>query len=119
MDIELGRLLFDIAQFVLTGAIAFYVYISNKNRATNERVTKLQELIDAQIDDHAARLATVEEFMRHVPAAGDIAEVREMIARVGGDVKGLKAEVQGVRDVLKPMQRTIELVNEFLLKDSR
>lgn len=117
MDYTAIKFWFDVTQFLLTGGIAFYVYISNKQRVTNERLGKFEEDVDVRIDDHATRLARVEETIRHLPINKDIDGVREMVARVGGDVKGLTAEVAGLRELVRPMQRTIELVNEYLLNN--
>lgn len=109
------RLIFDIAQFALTGGIGIYVYLSNRHYVTHQRISNLEAEVDARLDDHVQRLATVEERLKHVPATAEIGEVREMIARVGGDVKAVKAEVQGVRDQLSPMQRVIDSVQQYLL----
>jgi hypothetical protein len=119
MDKSNLQLWFDIAQFLATGAIGVYVYISNKDRVTNTRITELEGYVEKRLDNHASRIATVEETVKHIPSHGDIGEVRDMIGRVGGDVKGLAAEVKGVRDMMGPMQNTIALMNEFLLKQNQ
>lgn len=115
MDIEQLKLLFNVLQFLLTGGIGFYVYMSNKNRVTNERMGKMEDDIDTRLDDHSSRLARVEETVRHLPMNKDIDGVRYMVASVGGDVKALTAEVTGLRELMKPMQHTIDLVNQYLL----
>ena len=119
MSLEIAKMLFDALQFIATGLIAFYVYISNKQRATNERVAKLEAEIDSRIDDHSTRLTRVEETVRHLPIDDDITAVRDMVSRVGGDVKGLTSEVHGLRALMQPMQHTIELVNAYLLNQNK
>lgn len=119
MDYELLKLAVDVVQFLLTGAIGVYVYLANKNRVTNERIGRLEEDVDARLDDHTSRLATVEAHLEHLPGADAVGEVREMVARVGGDVKGVKAEVQGIREVLAPMQRVIDNVQQYLLNQNK
>lgn len=115
MDLETAKFVFSIAQFLLTGGIGIYVYISNKQRVTNERMQNMETEIDGRLDDHSSRIARVEEGIKHLPSTSDIAQVRELVSRVGADVRGLQSDFNGMRELMKPMQRTIDLINDYLL----
>jgi len=126
MDLEAAKFVFNVLQFLLTGGIGIYVYISNKQRVTRERVETVASEInqkldkmgtetDSRLDDHSGRITRVEETIRHLPVDDDLQNIREVVATARATVEGLKAEVDGLRALMKPMQRTIELVHEYLL----
>lgn len=116
METDAWRLIFDVVQFVLTGAIAIYVYLSNKNRITHARISAFEKATDDLFDDQESRLVALETTIRYLPVQSDVGKLGEALGRVGGDVRVVRAEVEGVRELIKPMQRTMELMNEFLLK---
>jgi hypothetical protein len=119
-------LLFNALQFLLTGGIGFYVYLSNKNRVTNERVSNMKDSIDARLvsmesdidtklDNHSARITGVETTVRHLPTTRDIAELRTMVADVSGKLSGVTAEVSGIHHLLKPLQESVNRINDYLM----
>lgn len=112
---EALKFFLTLGNIVLTAGVGFYVHLSNRHRVTNERISKLEEKIDSRLDDHESRLTRNEERVSHLPGVDAVQQVRELVTRVGGDVRGLQAEVAGLRELVKPMQNTIQLVNEYLL----
>ena len=109
------QLAFDIVQFLVLGAIGIYVYIGNKNRVSHTRITALEEKVDERIDDHETRISKAEENIRHLPIKDNISELNGKVERIGGDVRAVKAEVGGIRDLIAANTRTMELVHQFLL----
>jgi len=108
----------DLAQFLWIIGATIWAFWGDKDRA-----------IRAKLSAHAAslgtidvRVARIEEASEHAPSHNDLTgmheklnEVTAKIERIGGDVRAVKAELGGVRDLITPMQRTLELVNEHLL----
>lgn len=126
MDLEAAKFVFNVLQFLLTGGIGIYVYISNKQRVTRDRVEavaseinnklgKMETETDLRLDDHTERIAGIEATIRHQPTTKDIEAVRDLVARVGGDVRALEGKINGVVGLIDPMQKTLQLVNEYLL----
>jgi len=117
-------LLVNALQFLITGGIGFYVYIANKNRVTNERVTAIKDGIDARLisietdidnklENHASRLAGVETTVRHLPTTRDIAELRNMVADVSSKLSGVTAEVKGIHAI----QASVNRINDYLMSN--
>jgi len=57
MDLDAAKFWFQVAQTLITAALGVYVYISNRNRVTNERISSLERDMDTRIDGHTERLA--------------------------------------------------------------
>ena len=100
MDTETLNFYFDVAQFFATGAIGVYVYISNKNRVTNDRITVLESDLDARLEGQSVRVAKLEEAAEHAPTHGDLGELHKRVTEVGGEVKLLRGEFHGAKHVL-------------------
>jgi len=112
------------ANFVLTWGVALYMYLSNKNKATNERIGKLEHALTEKQNDHAKRitqlettvdgvddigarcpvhgerLARLEEAIIKVPTHEDLGDMHEKINRVAGEMSGMRGELSGVKNVL-------------------
>ncbi len=113
--LEIAKFAFSVLQFLLTGGIGIYVYISNKQRVTNANMAAMETDIDDRLDDHSGRIARVEEAIKHLPSATDITNLRDLISRVGGDVRGLEGKFNGVVDRLASVQHSLQIVNDYLL----
>lgn len=109
MDLELAKFLFQVLTFLMTGGIGIYVYLSNKDKVTNDRIGKLEEDLDEKLDGHAERIASLESSaIRHK----DMAELHEKINSVSGDMKTLAGEFTGVRNLLM-------MLNEYMVKGGK
>lgn len=109
MDWGLWKVAADVIQFAITSAVGIYVWAVNRNRVTNERISTLQSDMDDRLDDHADRLARVEEQVRHAPDDADIARVHARIDEVSGALKRLEGESAAQTHVLR-------LIHEHLMR---
>lgn len=108
MDIETAKFAFQIAQFALTCGVGFYVYMSNKDKVTNDRIGSLQEDLDVKLDGHSERIARLETGPTHA----DLGDLHERINSVAKGVDTLTGEFHGVRT-------TLNLIHDYLLKGKR
>lgn len=92
------RFIVEIGKWMLTGAIGIYAWISNRQSANAK-----------EVHDLTLRVATLEEQMRHLPD-------HEVVNDLGGDMKAVKAELAGIRESLAPLARSIDRVNDYLLR---
>ncbi|MEX3614742.1 MAG: DUF2730 family protein [Burkholderia gladioli] len=111
MDIKLLELIVSIIQFVFTAGIGFYVYISNQDKVTNDRITVLESDVDTRIDQHSERIARLEEAVDHFPTHEDLGELHTRINDVAKGVNTLTGEVKGI-------QNTLTLIHQYLLTGS-
>ena len=42
----------SVANFALTWGVALYMYMANKNKATNERINALETDVETKLDSH-------------------------------------------------------------------
>ncbi len=107
MDMEVAKFLFQILQFVLTGGIGVYVYLTAKNRVTNERIGALEHDLDARLDDHGQRLAGLEKIVEFAPTHADMGRLHEKINGVRGDVSGVAGRLDGIDASLRQLTNII------------
>ena len=123
MDMELAKLAFQIGQFLLTGGVGFYVYMSNKNKVTNDRISALEMGLDTRLDDHASRIARLEEAAKHAPTHTDLSAIytemkasrqaqADQMATMREDLRQLRGEFAGA-------SKNIDLITEYLLKGGK
>lgn len=112
MDKEAISLSLSIANFVLTWGIALYMYLSNKNKATNARITSLEDDIAEKFEKQAAetgrtlvgliqRIAMLETSSERAPSHADLAKVYESINGLASTVNQLVGENRGQSDTLR------------------
>jgi hypothetical protein len=82
-----------VANFALTWGVALYMYLSNKNKATNERIGKLEEDIDGKLDDHGGRIAHLEGLAERAPSHDDLSKLYAAQNETAGDVRQLIGQV--------------------------
>lgn len=112
MDIETIKLVVQVGQFVLTSAVGFYVYLVNKDRVTNERISKLENGLDGRLDDHADRIARLEERAKHAPTHDDLGELHEKINSVNEHLKTLSGEFTTYKGLLNA-------IHDFIMKGGK
>ena len=100
MTLEEVKMVFSILQGVITAGIAVYIYMSKKDRADAKRLSALE-----------SRVTTLEEAMRHLPD-------QTMVIELAGDMKAVKASLDGVRESLAPLARSVDRINDYLLTRS-
>lgn len=89
--IDIG-LIISTLNFLLTWGIGFYVHITSKNRATNDRLGKLEADFDTRMDGHGERIARLEEKIEGVPTHDDLAKIYERLNEATSKLNHLTGE---------------------------
>ncbi|MBO9538739.1 hypothetical protein [Herbaspirillum sp.] len=95
-DVMQWSLLLGVANFLLTWGVALYMYLSNKNKATNARIDALEAKVTASIIDHGNRLTKLEGGPTHQ----DLGMIHEKINEVSTEVAMLNGTVTGMNRLL-------------------
>lgn len=90
-----------ICNFVLTWGVALYMYMTNKTKATNARIGKLEEDLSSDIREHSERLTHLETIAESAPTHGDIGKVYESLNTLAATVNQLVGENRGQTDTLR------------------
>jgi len=101
MDMEWMRFGFQVLQFVMTGGIGIYVYLTNRDKVTNDRIGKLEDDIDGKFGTQGERISKIEATNKAAPNHHDIAKVYESINALAATVNQLVGENRGQSDTLK------------------
>jgi len=134
MSLDAWKLWVDIAQFVLTGLVAFFVWLTRQGQASRDAITSLSVAFDERLDrvesrvleadvslravpsterclEHARRIGQVEETLRHIPGHEDMKRVH---ARIDA-VTELASEVRGR---LGGIERMLDMISQHLIDQS-
>lgn len=88
---------FVVVQWLITCAVAVYVWHSNRQHARAEEVAELDR-----------RTLVIEEQMRHLPD-------QDLVNQLHGDMKAVKAELVGIKEAQVSMARCLDRINDYLL----
>ena len=97
-----------------TAVVAVWVYLANRDRATNERVASLAREMNGLIDGHQNRLTRLETLIEHLPTHRDVADLRADIAELGRVVERLSAESNGLHESSRALWSAVEVVRGYL-----
>lgn len=88
-------------QWLVMTAIGIYTWLTNRHTASTQQLLELR-----------TRIVALEENVRHLP---DHTAVTDLL----GDMKAMRAELMGVKDALAPLARSLDRINDYLLRDKQ
>jgi hypothetical protein len=103
-------LLTSIGMWMLRSHILNEVAKANAGAASADTVKALDERLDA----HDARLASMETALRHLPTAEQMNALTLVVADLRGEVRAMRATVDGVEKMVGATARRVELIDEHL-----
>ena len=119
MNREEIALAIAIGNFILTWGVALYMYLANKNKATNERINALEADVEARIERHTVaedrkfdgftaaitessqRLQHLETAIEMAPTHHDLAKVYESQKKSDEKLNKLIGENEGQSAILR------------------
>lgn len=107
MDLDLAKFLLQMLEFLVVGACSVYVYIANKNRVTNERITEMETAIEDKIDGHGERIAVLETRAKQVPTHSDMGDIHEKINAVDQKVSAQGGKLDSIDAQLRQLMNRI------------
>jgi hypothetical protein len=69
-----------------------WMYLANRDKVTNTRISKLEQDIDIMLDSHSNRLTSLEVEAKRAPGHGDLAEIHSRINDLTGTLKRIEGE---------------------------
>ena len=91
----------SVGNFLLTWGVALYMYLANKNKATNERIGKMEEDLGDKIESHSSRITHLEAVVEASPTHGDLAKVYESQKKLAEQLNQLIGENRMQGDTLR------------------
>jgi len=117
MDYVALKFWFSVFVFIFNLIIAVYVFISSRQRATRNHVDTLAKEIFGRIKKTEDKIITIESELEHLPGAKELHEVSNKVGELSGDLKGLRASVDGMNTSSQAMQSTLTSINNYLLEN--
>ncbi|KAF2406688.1 MULTISPECIES: DUF2730 domain-containing protein [Pseudomonas] len=88
-------------QWVVMAVLGVYTWFTNRQAASAQEMMVLR-----------TRIIALEEHVRHLP---DHSAVTDLL----GDMKAMRSELTGVKDALAPLSRSLDRINDYLLRDKK
>ncbi|GEK71582.1 MULTISPECIES: DUF2730 family protein [Halomonas] len=101
-----AKVLFDVAQALFMAGVAFYVWWTNKHRATGKAIAEVNGRID-DLDKHVSR---IEQTLDNRPGYSEIEQLRTEMATMNRGVAELAAQMQSSNSLLNRL-------HEYLLTE--
>lgn len=108
MNLDDPRFWLDACQTLGLVVLSAVTWLRRPGEQAAQAVAELAKRTDGELAALATRLQAVEERMQHMPTD-------EELAQLGGDVKEVKAVVEGQRELLKRVEHQQSLILEQLM----
>lgn len=90
-----------VANFALTWGIGFYAHMLAKNKATTDRMERLEAEISQRLSQHSERLARLDSLMDKMPNHGDLGKLYDRVNDQSRDVARMAGELSHMNDNLR------------------
>ena len=97
-----------LAALVVSLGGSIYAWITSRSKVNAEHLKD----VDAKLTDHASRIQTIENELRHLPAKDDVTELKLALAEIKGTIGRFDESLSGV-------SRTVRRMEDFLMKDTK
>ena len=97
-DYAAGRFWLDVGQVAGLVALGVYSWWTNRARVTNDR-----------FKEHNDRLIKLEQSVENAPTSKQYNELRGCMGTLSGELKKTEGKLDGIN-------RVVDLINEFLIK---
>lgn len=106
------ELLREAAPYVLSLSAAVYAWFVTRRRDVDGRMNRHADRIAGM----ESRLASLEHTVGGLPGQTDLHSIALQLKELGGEMKAMSAQMEGQTDLLRRMDRTVELHEEHMLK---
>ncbi|WP_416739246.1 DUF2730 domain-containing protein [Pseudomonas sp. NFX71] len=90
---------FQTVEWLILTVLGIYTWLTKRQAASTQELLELR-----------TRIVALEEHVRHLP---DPTAITDLL----GDMKAIRAELSGVKDALSPLSRSLDRINDYLLRD--
>jgi hypothetical protein len=86
------------ANFILTWAFGFFVHLVNRNKATNDRIERLETETQKRFGQHSDRIARLEVILEKAPTHDDLGILYEKLNETGNLVSRMAGQIDQMND---------------------
>ena len=94
-----------VANFALTWGLAFYIHLINKDKATTDRMERLEGDLVQRLSQHSDRLTKVESQLSNMPSHTDLGKLYDRLNDQSRDVARMAGELSQINDNLRLLLR--------------
>lgn len=124
-DADTLKVALPVVSFATSNVLAIAFFVLNRQWAKEKREIAARELkatedakarkdtdtkIQALLDKHQDQLVRIDERLKHMPDA-------EELAHLGGEMKGIKSQMDSMEKGLHAIKSQLDIINEHLLNN--
>lgn len=92
-----------VANFALTWGLAFYIHLINKDKATTDRMERLEGDLVQRLNQHSDRLTKLESQLSQIPSHNDLGKLYDRVNEQAQTVARMAGVVDQMNDNLRLM----------------
>ncbi|MFK5980863.1 MAG: DUF2730 family protein [Rhizobiaceae bacterium] len=108
MDVVLFQKTLSAVSILISLGVLFYAWFTARSKVNEEHLKS----VDLILDDHKTRIQEMEGELKHLPGKDDVTDLKLTISE-------LKGVVGRMDESMKNVQRGMNNVTEFLLKEKK
>lgn len=112
MNYEAWKFWIDLLQLLLVGGVYVFVGFLNHSKATNARISDVEQDTDQRLDAHESRLSNLEGQLKQLPTHKDMDEIKRALA-------GLARETSEQTGTMKAMGAQLGRINDWLFEKAK
>lgn len=115
MNPDTLRFWFSVVEFLITAGVWIYVWVANRNRVTQEYAQRVEKELRGQIQKQEIDLTTLRERVHSLPTQLQMNSISVKVGEIEGDMKGVKAELEGLNERFGNFTSSVRRIEDFLL----
>lgn len=119
IDIVLRGQALLVAALTLIGGVALWMLRAHILQVVDQRTAGKASAdavaaLDERLDAHEGRLTSIEAALRHLPTAEQMTALTIAVSDVRGEMRAIRASVDGLEKLMSATGRRVELIDEHL-----
>lgn len=90
-----------LSNIAATWGVGFYAHILSKNKATTDRMERLESELGQLLSQHSERLARLESLLAQMPSHNDLGKLYDRVNDQSRDVARMAGELSHMNDNLR------------------
>lgn len=108
-----GKFMLDLIQTLLISVIGVMNWLGKRHSVTQSAIVRLEDNIDARLDDHANRLTRTEQDLKNLPSHADLAEIYREMRNMTNTLSVMNAALSAQTSTMAALKEQVGRMDTF------